>query len=445
MNLMSRILAVLVAVALTAPTALANSKKNNVSLTATLSNTHVLMPGQGRVHLAIDLKALEAKSDRRLPMNVSLVIDRSGSMRGDKIAHTRAAAKHLVSQLNDQDTLSIVSYSDDVRVDLPASRVDAEVKRNALAAISRIRAGGSTNLSGGLFRGQSEVERNVRQGQVNRVLLMSDGLANRGIIDTAQLARRVQQASQRGLSVTTLGVGTDYNEDLMTAVADHGGGNYYFIESPKAIASVFNQELSRMFATVAQNARIELNIEDGAELKNVFGYTHARKGDVVSIPLSEIFGGQRRSILVELQIPVARSGRAVLGSVTLIYDDVVRESKVKTDVALAVQVTSSKDLVDKGRDRSVEERIEEVKVATVVTQAADMLRDGRGNEARRMLQEKLKDTASRSRAMGGSKRLDAQVRQLEQLDQDFEATAEAPAAAPRLIKAAKQKAYQQVK
>ena len=171
-------------------------------------------------------------------MNIALVIDRSGSMRGVKMDHTLQAAAHLVRQLKPSDTLSIVSYSDDVRVDIPAQRMKKRNIPRVLAALERIRAGGSTNLSGGLTRGQSEVSRNLKKGHVNRVILMSDGLANRGITDTRELARKVQQVAQRGISVTTMGVGTDYNEDLMTAVADHASGNYYFIESAKQIRTV---------------------------------------------------------------------------------------------------------------------------------------------------------------------------------------------------------------
>ncbi len=442
---MKRIFAIVIGAVLLLASSATAKDRASVVLNATLSNQHVLMPGDGLVHLAIDLDAVKGESLGRLPMNLALVIDRSGSMRGEKMAHTLAAAKHLVEQLNSRDTLSIVSYSDDVRVDLPAQAVSAVVKKSALAAIERIRAGGSTNLSGGLFRGQDEVERNIKSGQVNRVLLMSDGLANRGISDTKQLASRVQQASQRGLSVTTLGVGTDYNEDLMTAVADAGGGNYYFIENPKAIAGVFRTELDRMFSTVAQAAKIELSIDDGAELKQVFGYTFTRKGDVVEIPLAEIFGGQKRSILVEVAVPVVRAGRAPIGKVTLSYDDIATEKTVKFSQDLAVTVTKNKDLVEKGRDKAVEERIEEVRVAAVVTRAADLLREGRSGEARKMLRQQMASTGAKAKGMGGSARLEKQVQELEALDADFGAAEEAPAAAPSLIKRAKERAYQQAK
>lgn len=437
------------AVALLAVTAVAStaSAKSNgsVSLNASLSNSHVLMPGTGEVSVAVDLDAIKEASGKRLPMNVALVIDRSGSMRGDKMTQTLAAAAHFVKQLSEKDTLAIISYSTDVRIDLPASEVNDEVRKDALAAIEAIQPGGSTNLSGGLFRGQDEVERNLKTGQVNRVILMSDGLANRGISDSKALAQQVQKVAQRGISVTTMGVGADYNEDLMTAVADHASGNYYFIQKAEQIATVFKTELGKMFSTVAQAATVQIFLEDGVELGSVFGYTFTRKGDTISIPLAEMFGGQKRSILAKVKVPVVREGNVVVGSVTLAYQDVRNGEKNTTKVDLAVRVTKDKQLVENGRNRSVEERVEEVQVAQVMTKAADMLKAGRANEAREMLRKQATSTASRAAGMGGSARLGAQVKQLRELDKAFEDAEAEPAAAPAMVKDVKARARQQAR
>jgi Ca-activated chloride channel family protein len=417
----------------------------SVKLNAQLSNSHVLMPGAGEVSVAIDLSAIKDANGKRLPMNIALVIDRSGSMRGEKMVQTLAAATHFVKQLTHKDTLSIVSYSTDVRIDLPASQMSDEVRKDALAAIEGIQPSGSTNLSGGLFRGQDEVERNLRSGQVNRVILMSDGLANRGIADAKALSMQVQKSAQRGISITTMGVGADYNEDLMTAVADHASGNYYFIKEAKQIASVFKIELDKMFSTVAQAATVTLFLEDGIELASVFGYTFTRKGDSITIPLAEMFGGQKRSILAKVKVPIMREGRIAVGSVTLSYDDIATQKKATSKVDLAVRVTKNKTLVENGRNRGVEERVEEVQVAAVMTKAADMLKSGRAADARKMLRKQATSTAARAKKMGGSARLGAQVKQLEALDDAFGAAEAAPSAAPAMVKDVKEKARQQAR
>jgi len=415
------------------------SIKGNVTLDAALSNPHVLMLGDGTVHLAIELAATKKAGTQRLPMNVALVIDRSGSMRGDKIRDTRRAARHFVEQLTDKDTIAIVSYSDDVRVDLPASPADGETRQAALDAITKIRAGGSTNLSGGLFRGQEEVQRGMRLNQINRVILMSDGLANRGITDTKALSQQAQKHAQQGISVTTMGVGVDYNEDLMTAVADHASGNYYFIKDSDQIVSVFTQELQKMFGTVAQGAVVEVLIEDGIDLKQVFGYTFTRKGDTVSIPLAELFAGQKRAILLALQVPTLREGKMAVSQVTLKYVDVASEGEArKAEVLAEVVVTKDKELVTSTRNKEVEERVGEVQVANAMNTAANLLRDGEADKAEAVLDGAFKANEGRASAMGGSVRLQRQSTRLRKLSQKFRAAKTAPAAAAEAVKSTKE-------
>jgi Ca-activated chloride channel family protein len=406
------------------------------------SNTHVLMPGDGRLALSIDLTADKANKNERLPMNVALVIDRSGSMLGDKMEQTRAAAAAFVRQLGDTDTFSIISYSDDVRVDIPSRRANAAARQEAFAVIEAMSAAGSTNLSGGLVRGQEEVERAFAQGQVNRVILMSDGLANRGITDTKAIAQLARTHAQRGISVSTMGVGTDYAEDLMTAIADQGSGNYYFIQDAKQIAGVLSTELDRMFSTVAQATSVSIHLDDGVDLVNVYGYTFTRQGDVVTIPLAELFGGQRRSILVEVQLPLIREGRFPVVNVALDYLD-VREGGKKTgqNMRIDTQVTRDAKLVEAGRNKIVAERIEEIRAATVMVQAADLLRDGRRDEAKELMKGEAERLRAQGMALGGSTRVNVQVEVLEKLQYDFDDSSLAPAT----IKATKARAYEQVK
>jgi len=419
-----------------------SSKKiGSLTMTTSLSNRNVLLSGPGIVHMAIDLKGAAANSDKRLPMNVALVIDRSGSMRGEKIEDARASARHFVMQLSPQDRIAIISYSDGVRVDLPSSKATAATQKSAMEAIAGIQAGGSTNLSGGLFRAQDEVERHMAAGQVNRVILMSDGLANRGLTDTKAISKRAQQTSQRGVTTTTMGVGTDYNEDLMTSLADHAGGNYYFIQESKQIAHVFKEELRKMFATVAQNTVVTFTLEDGIDLKELYGYTFTRQNGQVTVALSDIFGGQKRSILLALEVPCMRSGKLALSQVSLQFDDVNAGLKPQnTQVSVGVTVTKDAALVESTRNRGVEERVGEVQVAQAVEKAADLVKSGNYQAAKRVLQRQRTNTASRAKGMGGSARLQKQIGVLDQLEVEFEAAEAAPASAPARASVKKAKA-----
>ncbi len=413
-------------------------------LTATTraSGTHVLTPGDGQVSVVVEVQgAAQALAGVRLPLNISLVIDRSGSMRGDKMAETREAARRLVDHLEATDTLSVVSYSDDVRVDLPAGRLNDEHRTAALAAIAAIQPGGSTNLSAGLMRGHDEIARNLGPAQVNRVVLMSDGIANRGITDTGAVAAVAKREAQRGISVTTIGVGTDYNEDLMTALADNGSGNYYFVASAGAIPTVLSSELAKLKSTVALDARVELEIADGAELVQVYGYSFTREGDRVTIPLAELFAGQRRSIAIQLSVPALREGLASVGAASVVYTDPSRlRSTVRVRMPIDVVVTKDAALVEKGRDRSVEERLLEIKAANVLLEAANLVRDGQRDKANVLLITNQHELEKRAEALGGSGRVSVQAENLRRAQVMFEAAAApsaAPAAASEAVKKAK--------
>ncbi len=410
-----------------------------LDLTAAASNSHVLAGGDGRLSVEVELVATAAQAGNRLPMNLALVIDRSGSMMGDKIEHTRRAAEEFIGRLGESDTLSIISYSDDVRVDLGAGRVTEAFRKRALAAVRGMRASGSTNLSGGLFRGQEEVGRRMATGQVNRVILMSDGLANRGLTDTRQIAIAAQRAAQRGITCTTMGVGTDYNEDLMTAVADHGGGNYYFIAQPGAIAGVLSTEIDKMFATVAQGTSVVVRLDDGTDLVSVLGYTYTRRGSDVVIPLAEVFAGQRRSVLLELDVATVRAGSFPVATVELQYTDILGGGEpARTSTRLDVTVTRDLGVIEEGRNRRVEERVEELRAAQVMTRAADLVRDGKRTEAQQVVREEAVRLKARAAALGGSGRVQTQAEAVEKLEYEFNDDA----AAPATIKATKAKAYE---
>ncbi|MBT9558806.1 MAG: VWA domain-containing protein [Myxococcales bacterium] len=417
-----------------------------ISVKAELSNTHVLMPGDGKVSVVAELAAAVPDfptAGPRLSLNLALVIDRSGSMRGDKMDETKEAARKLVEQLLPDDTLSIVSYSDDVRVDLPASKLSAAQREAAYDAIARMQPSGSTNLSGGLARGQEEVQRNLSKGQVNRVILMSDGLANRGVTDTDAIAQSAQRDAQQGISVTTIGVGTDYNEDLMTAVADKASGNYYFVAGATAIPGVLTTELGKMAATVAQDARVEFRLDDGIELAQVYGYTFTRMGDVVSVPLAELFAGQKRSMALQVAVPVLREGLLRVGELTVTYTDRYKGPITETR-AVEVTVTRDPKLVEAGRNRSVDERLVEVQAAAVLNQAANLVKEGRHGDAQKLILENTENFRGKAAGMGGSGRIQAQIENLTRTGTVFESAAApsaAPAAAAEAVKRVKAESF----
>lgn len=180
------------------------------------------------VRLLLRLEADAPPRTDRLPLNLSLVLDRSGSMHGGKLTAAREAAALLVRRLAPEDVVSVVAYDDEVEtVAEPATgAAQAELPRE----IERIETGGSTNLSGGWLRGRELVARNLLERGVNRVILLTDGQANVGITDPQRLTGLAAEAGRQRMTTTTIGFGADYNERLLRAMADAGGGNTYYIE-----------------------------------------------------------------------------------------------------------------------------------------------------------------------------------------------------------------------
>jgi Ca-activated chloride channel family protein len=199
--------------------------------------------------------------------------------------------------------------------------------------------------------GLDEVRRHARSDAINRVLLLSDGLANRGITDPREIARFVREARRSGLTVSTLGLGLDYNENLMQAVAEVGGGNYYYVESPAQMAGIFEQELSTLFTTVAQDVHFRITIKGPVRSLDALGYEVIRDGADAVIDLENLYGGEQRTVLLRLRVKADEPGPVDLGSLSFGYTDRQGGKPVTVDIGrLTVDATKSPEAVAASRN-----------------------------------------------------------------------------------------------
>ncbi|MBC8100797.1 MAG: VWA domain-containing protein [Armatimonadetes bacterium] len=275
-----------------------------------------------KLYLMAYLTAGPAPTDRqRRPLNISLVVDRSGSMAGDKIEYTRQAAQLLVQNLGVNDTLSIVLYNDHVETLLQPERVQRKDVINQ--HIKGIKPGGTTNLSGGWLQGCGLVAQNLNADQLNRVILMTDGLANRGVTQSDKLIALAQQKRAEGISTTTMGLGSDFNEDLLMNMANAGGGAFYFIESPEVTPVIFQEELQGLLSVVGQNLVISVDqTEFIAEVKQLNAYPTERIGRRVAFRLGDVFGDEVKALLIELSIPALKEiGQRQIATLRFEYDE----------------------------------------------------------------------------------------------------------------------------
>lgn len=297
---------------------------------------------EGFFYTEIEAAKWQGELERNIPLNLSLVIDRSGSMGGDKIINARNAAKYIVDQMNSDDYLSIVIYDGSIEVLQSTTRVIN--KQQIKSKIDRIVTRGGTNLMGGAQMGYDEVKRNYKSGYINRVLLLSDGQANEGITDPRQIEKIVRnQNNINGISISTFGLGNDYNEDLMTSMAESGMGNYYFISNAENMAGIFEKELHGLQEVIAQNATLEITVPENVNIQKVYGYRFDQVGRKLTIPIHNIFAEERKGVLIKFNI-TRQSNMVVRFSTQLSFRDLTREQTLSTINKNTLEFTNRNDI-----------------------------------------------------------------------------------------------------
>ncbi len=339
----------------------------------------------GTVYLYLSINTPKFKVPKRKPMNLSVVLDRSGSMADSKkIDYAKAALTSLVNQLSRDDILSIVIYDDVVQVLRPAGKV--RNKRQILRLVDEVYARGSTNLGGGMIEGFNQVERNASRKYTNRVILLSDGLANQGITDPHQLNKIARRHRSRSISLTTMGVGLDYNENLMVGLAEYGGGSYYFIESPHSIAHILHREFDALSTILAQNVILELDLGPQARLRDVIGHQWKKEGNRYHISLGDLYSDNIRELTMELDVAEG-SGSITLASGSLQYESDKSELQDRPEFRTTVAYTADAAVVEKNRDMEAQAKADIAVSTRKVERAMEALDAGRNEDAERELDE----------------------------------------------------------
>jgi len=276
------------------------SAASDVTLRVTPERDLVYRLGPREVIVQVEVEARKSDDARRAPMNLAIVLDRSGSMEGAKLEKARQAAAMAVDKLGDDDIFSLVTYDSDADLLIPPGRVGGRDHREELKArIHRIQSGGSTALHAGVVLGAKQVRRFFEKERVNRVILLSDGIANVGPSSTSDLARLGRELRNDGLTVSTIGLGDDYNEDLMTALAESSNANYYYVKDAEKLPGIFAEELGAARSLLARNIVIRIQAPEGVRLKEIVGRPDIECRDrVVEIKMPEMFGSEKRRFLV---------------------------------------------------------------------------------------------------------------------------------------------------
>ncbi len=305
-----------------ATTALRTASNGIISVSGHLTQDKVLKGTAGTVGLNLTLQADQiAATDEAESRNVDLVIvlDRSGSMKGRKINDARQAVLQLLSSLTAKDRLALVTYSDGVQIAAGLLNVTADNRQRLESAVNSVRVGGGTNLGAGLQAGINILMSSIRNANAAKVILISDGLANKGVTDINALGNMAALAVESEFAVSTVGVGAEFNEHLMTAIADQGTGSYYYLENPTAFAEVFQTEFYDTRAAIVGNLKIQIPTQDGITLADAAGYPLNHQKSHVAFYPGSLRSGQIRQLYLTLQVPTNSERNFVLNNIMITY------------------------------------------------------------------------------------------------------------------------------
>jgi Ca-activated chloride channel family protein len=317
----------------------------------------VARPGE---EVVVELKLTGgAAPDRakRLPLNVAVVLDRSGSMEGAKIEKARQAASQLVDLLGPEDVFSLVIYDTEVEILVPAQKVTD--KRKIKNRIEGITPRGSTALYAGVEKGAEQLQEYFSSSRINRVLLLSDGLANVGPSSATDLATLGRSLQRKGLSVSTIGLGDDYNENLMVALAESSAANYYYVKDTEKLPGIFAGELGQMQRIVARQIRIIIECPEGVKPVAVIGFPEVTfSGNRAEMEIPELVADQTRSILVRCRLTEGRKTYpSEMLQASMQFEDVRTGGKASQAAVACVDYTKDRDESDKSIQAPVAQQV----------------------------------------------------------------------------------------
>ncbi len=332
-----------------------------------------------------------AQSSRR-KLNLSLVIDRSGSMAGNPLQQAIKAAEAVIDRLEAEDIISIVVYDDDIDTIFGPQPV---TDKNAVKALIRkVRAGGITNLSGGWLKGCEHVKAHYDPQKINRVMLLTDGHANMGIQDPKVLTATAGKKAQEGITTTTLGFGRGFNEDLLIGMAQAASGNFYFIQSIDEASEVFTIELDSLKSVIAQNLTATLALASGVVLTDTLSLAQVSTnatGQTV-LALGDMYADEDKLLGISLSLPQAGIGELTIGTlqftVDAVQDGTFQQMSGQTDILAKIGTIEEAALASSG---SIMLELTRLKIAKAKEMALALSEENKQNEAEQTLRTLIKD------------------------------------------------------
>lgn len=331
----------------------------------------------------------------RPPVNLAFVLDRSGSMSGPKLGLAAQAAQEGIARLLPTDRFCVVMYDEDVDMVVPSTLATANARRDAIERLRRVGTGGSTDLGAGWLAGCSQIAMALMADGVNRALLLTDGLANRGITSAEDLAHHAAQLRARGVSTSTFGVGNDFDEALLQAMAQAGGGHFYDIADAAAIRDHISSEVGETLEIVAREVTLQVALPTGVRVESLGAFPVREAGGRPAVTLGDLVSGQELEVPLRLSFPLGMPGERVPAVFTLADRDDVLDGTVAR-----VAWEHADDATNDAQPRTVEvdRVVARVFAARARQEAVRRNKSGEYEAARHVLEA----TARRIRSYAGS-------------------------------------------
>jgi hypothetical protein len=288
--------------------------EESIGLTLYSGHRQISNKGQEEI-IQVGIQGGKVEFDELPPMNIAFVIDKSGSMGSqDKMDWVKESFYIFIESVRESDFVSLVVFDNTAQVVFPTTRMDSRDKRLKFKeAVRRISPGGGTNLIDGLEQGYGQVMANFRSDYTNRVLFLTDGVGkSNGLLDMAETYREL------GVNVSTIGLGRDFDLELMDNLARAGGGSSRFVADREEMEKIFGSELDRAFVAVARDLEVTLDLAPGVNLLETWGYNHQVSGDQISYFLPTLHHGDYETILARVAVePSVALGEKPLFEVSL--------------------------------------------------------------------------------------------------------------------------------
>lgn len=385
-------------------------------LRAGLESSYVLAGSDGSAVLGMLIQPPpQSDAASRTRVSLALVVDTSGSMAGHKIEHARSAARAVIESLGEGDEVSLVEFESEAQLRVPLTNVNKTSRKVLLDAVEGLVDRGGTALYAGVDAGLRSLA--PARNRVRRLLLLSDGHANVGPSSARDIVAGLPKLATP-ITISTLGIGTDYDESVLWAISEHGAGGFYHLTDPVQLKQILATELKRARTVVGRDAVLEIRGEPGVSVMASAELSLTRAADgTIRIPVGDLYAGQVQSLALPVRVPVSGAGERLLGRVRLSYrpcDPALlvgqpSDPPIVQQLEVRYSLTASTEQLQRGERPEIMVAADRMRVAHVLTDAAALLKEGDLLEAQAVLRDERARLDQRRAHLTGAQRREAEA------------------------------------